>query len=126
MVNMKRIGIATVMGALLGVLCIIGVGGRIDGGYATNMVYLIGIWYNRLIMGILIGFAGGWTILKSEKEKNLGNALARGILFGILVSTATVFSFVSIGGSMGPDIMGLFAGFAYGPIIDLVATYLEK
>ena len=114
------------MGALLGVLCIIGVGGRIDGGYDTNMVYLLGIWYNRVIMGVLIGFAGGWTILKSENQKNLGNALIRGIIFGVLVSTATVFSFVSIGGNMSPDIMGLLAGFAYGPIIDLVSTYLEK
>ena len=75
MINYRRIGIATIMGALLGILCIVGVGGRIDGGYAAN---------------------------------------------------ATIFFFVSIGGSMGPDIMGWFAGFAYGPIIDLISTYTEK
>ncbi|MDF1539764.1 MAG: hypothetical protein P1Q69_12760 [Candidatus Thorarchaeota archaeon] len=51
MVNYRRIGISTIMGALLGVLCIIGVGGRIPGGIDGNMIYLIGIWYNRLIMG---------------------------------------------------------------------------
>lgn len=121
MINYRRIGISTILGALLGVLCIIGVGGRIPGGYDANMVYLLGIWYNRLIMGVLIGFAGGWTILKSENQKNLGNALIRGIIFGILVSSATLFQSATI-----TDYLGLLAGFAYGPIIDLVATYTEK
>ena len=121
MVNYRRIGISTVLGALLGVLCIIGVGGRIPGGYETNMIYLLGIWYNRLIMGVLIGFAGGWTIIKSENQKNLVNALIRGIIFGILISSATIFQTAAF-----IDYLGLLAGFAYGPIIDLVATYMEK
>ncbi len=121
MVNYRRIGISTIMGALLGVLCIIGVGGRIPGGIEGNMIYLIGIWYNRLIMGVLIGFSGGWTILKSDNPKNLGNALIRGIIFGILVSTATLFHTPTI-----TDYLGMLAGYAYGPIIDLIATYTEK
>jgi hypothetical protein len=124
--NFRRIGIATITGALLGILCIIGVGGRIDGGYASNSVYLLGIWYNRLIMGVLIGFAGGCTIIKSENPNNLGNALIRGLIFGAFVTVATTFFFVPIGGVMGPDILGTIAGLAYGPIIDLVATYTEK
>ncbi|MFW9847850.1 MAG: hypothetical protein ACFFF4_01855 [Candidatus Thorarchaeota archaeon] len=126
MIHYRRIGIATILGAALGVLCIIGVGGRIDGGYNANMIYLLGIWYNRLIMGILIGFSGEWIILKSDRTKNIGNAVIRGLIFGILISLATTFNLVSISGTMGPDILGFFAGIAYGPIIDLVATYFEK
>ncbi len=120
MPDYRRIAIATSMGAILGVLCIIGVGGRIPGGYIDNIVFLIGMWYNRVIMGMLIGFAGGMIIIKSDKEKNLGNALVRGLLFGFLVSSAIFLS------TEFRDLMGWFAGLAYGPIIDIIATYSEK
>jgi hypothetical protein len=120
MVDYRRIAIATLTGAILGVLCIIGVGGRIPGGYFPNIVFLIGMWYNRVIMGMLIGFAGSMTLIGGSGEKNLRNAVVRGLLFGILVSFAIFLS------TEFRDIPSLFAGFAYGPIIDLVATWTEK
>jgi hypothetical protein len=120
MVDVRRITIATITGAMLGVLCIIGVGSRIPGGYLPNIVFLIGMWYNRVIMGILIGFVGDLELVKSSSEKNLGNAVIRGLLFGIAVSLAIFLS------TEFRDIPSLFAGFAYGPIIDLVATWTEK
>ena len=120
MANYRRIGIATLVGALLGVLCIIGVGTRIAGGIENNIIFLIGMWYNRVIMGLLIGFAGDLTILKSDSEKNLANAVIRGLIFGILVSSAIFLS------TEFRDFPGLLAGFAYGPIIDVIATALEK
>ena len=115
----RRIGIATITGALLGVLCIIGVGSRI-GGYLPNILFLTGMWYNRVIMGVLIGFAGDVVLVKSTREKNLGNAIVRGLIFGILVSFAIFLS------TEFRDVPALFAGFAYGPIIDLIATWTEK
>ena len=109
------------MGALLGVLCIVGVGGRLFAGdYLGNWLYLIGMWYNRVVMGLVIGLAGEIVIVKSDSEKNLPNALLRGLLLGIFVSSAIFIS------DAYQDVMSLLAGFAYGIVIDLVATYLQK
>lgn len=117
----RRIAIATVTGALLGVLCIIGVGARIPGGYSENMIYLLAIWYNRVIMGLLIGASGSIVIIKSTKEKNYGNAIIRGLIFGLVITSATLLLSTTIF-----DLMGWFAGLLYGPIIDVIATATEK
>ena len=115
----RRVAIATLTGAILGVACIVGVGARIPGGY-SNIIFLIGMWYNRVIMGLLIGFAGSVKLIQSTNEKDLRNAIVRGLFFGILVSSAIFLS------TEFRDIPALFAGFAYGPIIDLVSTWTEK
>jgi hypothetical protein len=117
MSSYRRIAIATLTGALLGVLCIIGVGVRILGGYTANTVYLLAVWYNRVIMGLLIGTSGHITIIKSTKEKNYGNAIFRGLIFGLIITSATLLLSTTIF-----DVMGWFAGLVYGPVIDLVAT----
>ena len=121
MVDYRRVGISILMGALLGVFCIVGVGQRLFAGdYIGNWLYLIGMWYNRVIMGMLIGFAGEMVLIKSANERNLRNAVIRGLVFGVLVSLAIFLS------TEFRDIPSLFAGFAYGVIIDLVATWTEK
>ena len=119
MANYRRIGIATIAGAILGILCIIGVGARIPGGIESNIIFLIGMWYNRVIMGLLIGFAGDLILVKSDSEKNLINAAVRGLIFGILVSSAIFLS------TEFRDFPALLAGFAYGVIIDIIATFME-
>jgi len=48
----SRMKTAIIIGAILGIFCIIGVGFRF--GYKGNTVYLLGIWYNRLLMGVVI------------------------------------------------------------------------
>jgi hypothetical protein len=116
MVDYRRVMISVGLGAVLGVFCIIGVGGRIPGGYLDNMIYLIGMWYNRVIMGLLIGFVDDVTFV--GKKNGLGNSLVRGLIFGILVSS-TIFLSTEF-----RDLPSLFAGFAYGIIIDGVATRL--
>jgi len=120
MPDYRRIAIATLTGALLGVLCIIGVGARIPGGYLPNIIFLIGMWYNRVIMGMLIGFAGDMILVRRDDQKNMVNAVVRGLLFGVLVSLAIFLS------TEFRDVPALFAGFAYGPIIDIVATWAAK
>ncbi len=116
--NYKRLGISVLLGAALGVLCIIGVGSRV--GIDGNEWYLFGMWYNRVLMGILIGFAGSWQLFKGEgKGKNLKNAGVRGFILGIIVTSAIFFS------TGLKDMPAWFAGIAYGVIIDLVATYFS-
>lgn len=111
--NKKRLGIATITGAILGILCIIGVGLRV--GYTGNELYLLGMWYNRVVMGILIGFAGDLELVKSSEKKWI-NTLIRGFLLGLMTTSAIFLS------TAFRDIPAWFAGMVYGVIIDLVAT----
>ncbi len=105
----KRLVSATVSGAVLGVLCIVGVGFR--QGYSGNMVFLLATWYNRVVMGFLIGLAGDIQILDSKY-----NRYFRGLFLGIFVSAAV---FLSTGFRDPPS---MAAGMVYGIIIDVVAT----
>jgi len=113
--NRKRMGMAVLLGAVLGIFCIIGVGARVD----NAPWYLFGMWYNRILMGILIGFAGGWTLIEGD-DNTLKNAACRGLILGILVTSAIMFS------TTFRDIPSWFAGVAYGVIIDVGATYFSK
>jgi len=121
MTSYRRLGIAVVVGALLGVLCIIGVGARIPGQY-SNVIYLTAVWYNRVIMGLMVGFAGHVTIIKSEKEINYVNAIVRGLIIGLIVSSATLL----LSDTLPLDWLGWFMGLVYGPIIDVIATATDK
>ncbi|MBS3811463.1 MAG: hypothetical protein KGY44_06340 [Halanaerobiales bacterium] len=104
MVN-QRIKKSVLTGAVLGVFCIIGVGYR--QGYSGNGLYLFAMWFNRIIMGMMIGLAGNW--LK-------GKFVTRGLILGTLVTAAF---FLSTGFR---DVPGFLAGIAYGVIIDYIAT----
>ncbi|MBD3406061.1 MAG: hypothetical protein GF411_08055 [Candidatus Lokiarchaeota archaeon] len=119
MVDYRRLGISIVLGAVLGVLCIIGVGSRLPGGIIPNIIFLIGMWYNRVVMGLVIGLADDVMILKGKEKSNIPNAVIRGLLFGILISSAIFLS------TEFRDLPGLFAGFAYGVIIDAIATKVQ-
>lgn len=118
MLDLKRIVSGLIMGAFLGIFCIIGVGDRV--GFSGNEIFLIGMWYNRVIMGLVIGLAGGWVIIQGEGRNYWLNALVRGLVFGILVSSAIYLS------TEFRDFPGLIAGFVYGPIIDIVASWVQK
>lgn len=109
----KRVITAVLMGAFLGIFCIVGVGWRI--GYSGNEVYLIGMWYNRVVMGLLIGLAADVTIIDSEY-----NYIVRGFVLGLVVTTAILVS------TEFRDVPSFFAGLAYGVIIDWAATRQES
>lgn len=100
-----RMKTAIIMGAFLGVVCIVGVGYRI--GYRGNFIYLLGMWYNRLLMGIVIG-------LVKDKKRIL--VIIRGGTLGLLVSLAFYLSTEFM------DPIGFVVGIAYGIIIDYVST----
>jgi len=105
----RRLLISVLIGAVLGILCIVGVGTRI--GFSGNELFLFAMWYNRVIMGLLIGLASDLKIIDSDK-----NYLVRGFILGLLVTLAITFT------SEFRDWPSFFAGIAYGLIIDFVAT----
>ncbi|MBU0577125.1 hypothetical protein KJ742_03155 [Patescibacteria group bacterium] len=105
----KRMLLAIITGAVLGVFCIIGVGYRF--GYSGNELFLFATWFNRLLMGMVIGLAGSLIIIKGKY-----NALIRGALLGLIVS----FSFYLA--TDFKDLTGFIAGIIYGVIIDYVAS----
>jgi hypothetical protein len=110
----KRLLTALIMGAILGGVCIVGVGGRL--GFAGNELFLFGVWYNRLIMGLLIGLAGALKPLGTGKLNTIVRGLALGTFVTLGLALATGFR----------DMMGFYAGIAYGPIIDLTATWVSE
>lgn len=119
MINLKRIVLATIIGAVLGIFCILGAGGRV-GGWTGNEILLIGLWYNRVIMGVLIGFVGELLLFKSEKNGKWLNPIVRGTIFGLLVSLQFYLSTTFL------DLLTFLAGIMYGIIIDILSTFLTK
>lgn len=108
----QRVLTGVLMGAFLGIFCIVGVGARL--GFGGNEVYLFGMWYNRVVMGLVIGLAGSVKIIDSEY-----NFIVRGFLLGLVVSAAITLS------TEFRDVPSFFAGLAYGVIIDWAATRRE-
>jgi hypothetical protein len=101
----KRMKICIALGTILGVVCIIGA--SIRSGFQSDVSFLFALWYNRLIMGIMIGLA--------SRSRDLLKAAGRGALFGLLVSFAF---YASTGFS---DIVSFLAGIIYGMIIETFA-----
>ena len=93
----------------MGVFCILGVGLRI--GFDGNLLFLFAMWYNRVVMGLVIGLAGGLRFIDSKY-----NSLVRGFMLGLVVTAAISFT------SEFRDWPSFFAGLAYGVIIDWAAT----
>ena len=89
-------------GALLGVVCV--VGAFIRSGNTASSAFIFSLWYNRVIMGLVVG--APWP--KAAKSK----ALLRGALFGLLVS----FAFYSSTAFQDP--VSFVAGIAYGVILE--------
>jgi hypothetical protein len=106
----RRMLICIIAGALLGVVCIIGA--QVRSGFEKDALYLFSFWFNRLLMGIVIGLAWG----KLSKMQ----AIARGAILGFVVS----FAFYSSTGFA--DHIGLIAGIVYGVIMEYVALKLGE
>lgn len=106
----KKIVYGCILGAILGILCIIGASLRMP-DTLTN-IYLLSFWYNRLMIGFIIG------LLPSLKSFKL--SLLRGLIIGALVS----FAFYSATEFL--DLMGFFAGLLYGFIIEAILFKLKQ
>jgi hypothetical protein len=119
MMNVKRIILAIIIGAVLGIFCILGAGGRV-GGWLGNEILLIGLWYNRVIMGAIIGLAGDLQLIKKGRNAKWLNATLRGVILGLLVSLQFYLSTSLL------DLLTFIAGIMYGVIIDVLATLLTR
>jgi len=101
----RRLAVSLTTGAFLGLLCIAGAYAR--SGFELNQTYLFALWYNRVIMGMVIGLAGN--------NKSLPFILIRGALLGLAVSLA-FFS-----ASFFQGTVSFAAGIIYGVIIEYSA-----
>ena len=97
----KRLKISLIGGALLGIICV--VGAYVRSGFTASPWFIFSLWYNRVIIGLVIG--APWATLSKNKE------LIRGGLLGLLVS----FAFYSSTGF--EDHVSFIAGIVYGVII---------
>ncbi|MCF2138771.1 MAG: hypothetical protein K9W44_01785 [Candidatus Lokiarchaeota archaeon] len=118
--NWKRILLSIPLGMIMGIICIIGLSQRIpaSGVYPSISVYLWGAWYERVVMGLLIGFVGDLVIIKSKR--NLLNSFIRGAIFGLITSVGYGFFQQFI------DLPFFFAGLVFGGTIDVIATYFTR
>ena len=119
MISLKRIGIATAFGAILGIFCILGASGRV-GGWSSNEILLIGLWYNRVIMGLLIGFAGDLDLIKKGNRSKWLNTTLRGAILGFLVTLQFYLSTNLL------DLPTFLVGIVYGIILDLLSTLFTR
>ena len=106
----KRMIKSIIGGAILGVFCIIGA--YIRSGNTATYGELFSLWYNRIIIGLVIG--APWS--KTTKIRSL----MRGALLGLLVS----FAFYSTTGFQ--DHVSFVAGMIYGFIIEAWLIMSEK
>ncbi len=111
--NTKRLLVGTGLGMLLGIFCILGVSQRIPTYVFNEVSYLAAAWYNRVIMGIIIGLAGELELIKNSKTMN---SIVRGAIIGAIVS----FEFGIFGQTM--ELLYVFAGIMFGVINDLLTT----
>jgi uncharacterized membrane protein len=98
----KRIKVSIIGGILLGLLCV--VGAYIRSGFTASPNFVFSLWYNRVLLGLLIG--APWKKISRNK------ALLRGALFGLIVS----FAFYTTTGFQDP--ISFVAGIVYGVIIE--------
>lgn len=101
----KRLKVSVITGAILGVFCIIGAYFRFDPPKEASLLF--SLWYNRLLMGLLIGLP--WSKL------NFPKVIIRGAFLGFVVS----FAYYSTTGFDDP--VSFIAGVVYGMIIEAVA-----
>jgi hypothetical protein len=106
--------ISLAVAALCGVFCAYWTSGVEIPGFEITLPYLLTIFYNRLLMGFVIGLAGGIRILKKESL----NSLIRGIIIGAIISVGISF--------YGGGFAFIGAGILYGALTDLLATRFDK
>ncbi|NLE77785.1 MAG: hypothetical protein GX605_13680 [Chloroflexi bacterium] len=109
----RRLIASLVTGALLGVVCIVG-GSLRAGGFAGNELFFFAMWYNRVVMGLVIGLAADLRLVQGPT-----NRYVRGAVLGLVVTTAVFLS------TAFRDVPAFFAGIFYGVIIEAVAQRFE-
>ena len=115
-IDIKRMITALIIGAIFGAICAWATSTAPIPEEWLTIEFLIYVWYNRLILGFIVGYAENIKLIKSK----YGNAAIRGAILGTILSVILVI----IPGL--PAISYLWAGTVYGIIIDIVATKFSK
>ena len=102
----KRLLVGLISGAVLGVICI--VGASLRSSETLSNTYLFAFWYNRLMIGLVIGLL---------QKNTLKIYVLKGVVIGILISIAFYSS------TNFQDVVGFIAGIVYGAIIPLVIYF---
>ncbi|MDM8534188.1 hypothetical protein QUF55_05710 [Clostridiaceae bacterium HSG29] len=105
----KRMKKSIAMGVILGIFCV--VGAYIRSGRQLNVINIFSLWYNRLILGFIIGVP--W------ESKEMKKSIIRGAIIGFIIS----FQFYIFTNFV--DTVSFIAGIVYGIIIE-VFLYLSK
>lgn len=106
--NSRRLVVTMVSGMLFGLLCVVVASKRF--GSEISFYMLFSLWFNRFLLGILIG--APWD------EVSLKKSLLRGASLGLIVSFAY---FISTGFS---DILSFISGIMQGMIFELIAYWV--
>jgi len=106
----KRLKLALIGGAVLGIFCVVGANMRSGGTASTTFIFAL--WFNRVIIGLAVGAPWNTT----SKSKNL----LRGAFLGLLVS----FAFYSSTGFQ--DHINFIAGVVYGVILEAWLSRVKK
>ncbi len=105
----KRLKLALLGGAVLGIVCV--VGAYLRSGGTASPTFIFALWFNRVIIGLVIG--APWPATSRNKS------LIRGAILGLLVS----FAFYSSTGFKDP--ISFIAGVVYGVILEAWLSRLE-
>lgn len=106
----KRLKLALLGGAVLGIFCV--VGAYLRSGGTASPSFIFALWFNRVIIGLAVG--APW------ETTNKNESLLRGALLGLLVS----FAFYSSTGFVDP--ISFIAGVVYGILLEVWLSKLDN
>ena len=112
--NGKRIVLALIVAAFCGAFCAYGTISAQIPGLVITAALLASIFYERLLIGLVIGLADSVVFVKKHR---MLNAVLRGAFFGAVVSFSMAVQNLSTGGTV---LIGF--GIVYGIVIDTIAT----
>lgn len=98
----NRMKKAILGGAVLGIFCVIGA--YVRSGMTASIGFIFSLWYNRVLLGVIVGAPWGKNIKKKK--------IIRGAILGLLVS----FAFYSSTGFK--DHISFIAGIIYGVMLE--------
>ena len=116
--NVKRFSIALILGAIAGFLCAYGTKMAVAEGTLDLKLtdgILASVFYNRLLIGMVIGIAGGLSL----------TAWLRGLIIGVIVSLAMGITPL-VDGNLHGMLVIVGAGAVYGLIIDFIASKISR
>ncbi len=122
MYKLKKLFTAILLGSILGIVCVIGARTRIfTSSFSGNLsLLLFALWYNRFIMGLVIGVSSDHFIFTQDRIYYWFNVCFRGMLLGTFISLAFYFTTAFL------DTPTFIAGIAYGILIDMGSTLVDQ